>query len=442
MLKKFLAVILLLIVIQTASAQIVKFEMTPQTLLPNDIAECKLIFTAQQTTYVSGITIYYPSEVQVIPSSVSGIGWVASGSSYEFPFTIKAKESGIYTLTIYINTLNGSIKQSVTIRVLDRMPDIVLNKTILTLNEVNTIQFTVTSPLNIQNVVVQPLFDSDPKIIFVQNGKGTFKFEPKKPQPLKFKISFYNGKNYHEVVKTVDVSYVESKGVLLNVTPKYPVALIGDVIPIDVEVANLRGDNIYSINVASNFSAKQFQIPSLRSGETAKIKFDFCSKTHGIKEVRITVTYKDEFNHIYHESKSVEINVLNETALQFSGIDVKQNFNGLTVTGDVCNNGKSKAYNIYVLAESNGVVKTYYIDSLEPSDFDTFDFTFANHTNFVVLKVRWNNELGYSFEVEKVVEVPTQKLAEKSMDNIGIVLSSAVLIFVVVLILLAWKRRR
>ena len=442
MLKKCLTILLLLIIVQTVSAQIVKVEIDPQTLLPNDVAECKLTFTAQENTYISGITIHSPSEVQVIPSSISGIGWLSAGSSYEFPFTIKAKESGIYTLTVYINTLNGTIKQSITIRVLDQMPDIILDKTVLTLNEVNTVQFTVTSPLNIQNVVVQPLFEADPQIIFVQDGKGSFKFEPTKPQPLKFKISFYNGRNYHEVVRTVDVSYVESRGVLLNVTSKYPVALIGDVIPIEVDVTNLRCDDIYSINVASNFSKKQFQIPSLKPGETANIEFDFCSKTHGIKDVQITVTYKDEFNNIHRKLRSVEIKVLNETTLQFSGIDVKVDTTGLTVTGDVCNNGRSKAYNVYVVAESNGIVKTYYIDSLEPSDFDTFEFTFANYSNPIVLKVKWNNELGYSFEIEKVVEVPNQKFVEKGTDNTGIIVSFTVLAFVVILILLAWKRRR
>jgi len=152
----------------------------------------------------------------VTPSSISGVGWLSVGQSYEFPFTIKAKESGIYTLTIYINTLNGTIKQSLTIRVVNRMLDVVLDKTILTLNEVNTIHFTITSPVNVENVVVIPLFNANPKIIYVQNGKDSFKFEPKKPQPLRFKICFYNGRNYHEVVRTVNVSYIQSKGILIQ----------------------------------------------------------------------------------------------------------------------------------------------------------------------------------------------------------------------------------
>ncbi len=449
MLKRVLPVIFLLfLVIQTASAQVVKVEVNPQTLLPNDVADCKLVFTAQQTTYVSGITIFHPQEVQVIPSSFSGIGWISSGASYEFPFTIKAKKSGIYTLTIYINTLNGTIKQSLTIRVLNQMPDIVLDKTVLALNEVNTVQFTITSPLPISNIIVEPLFDANPRIIYVQNGKGSFKFEPTKPEPLKFKICFYNGNNYHEVIRTVNVTYIESKGVLINVTPQYPITLIGDVDKINVEIANLRGDTIYSVNVtASNgiFSKNRAQIPMIKSGETVKTEFNLCFKSSGNKEIVIEVSYRDEFNNHYREKKVVTIEVLNETALQFSSLEIKPSLEGLTVTGDVSNNGRTKVYNIFVTASTSRQTKTYYIDSLDPSDFDTFEFTFTNYSNTITLHVKWTNEIGEVFETSKVFKVPSHQIQVESTGNVDYVaigVSLAVLVLVAFLIVLAVKRRK
>ena len=443
MLKRFLPLILTLLVIQTASAQVVKVEMSPQTLLPNDVADCKLIFTAQQNTYVSGITIFHPSEVQVVPSSFSGIGWIFSGESYEFPFTIKAEKSGIYTLTIYVNTLNGTVKQSLTVRVLDRMPDIVLDKTVLHLNEVNTVQFTVTFPLPISNVVVEPLFNSDPKIIYVQNGKGYFKFEPTKPEPLKFKICFYNGNNYHEVVRTLNVTYIESRGVLINVTPQYPITLMGDVDRINVEIANLRGDTIYSVNITASNCSKKVQIPMIKSGETAKAEFDFCSRNGGYKEIVVKVSYRDELNNVYQKIKMIKIKVLNETTLQFSGLEIKPSLEGLTVTGDVSNNGRTKVYNVFVTASTSEQTKTYYIDSLDPSDFDTFEFTFTNYSNTITLHVKWTNEIGEVFETSKVFKVPFHKVqAKSSVDYIPIVVSVVVLLFVLILIFLSWKRRR
>ncbi len=442
MFKKILPIMFFLLVVQTTSAQVVKVEVSPQILLPNDVADCKLTFTAQENTYVSGITVFHPSEVQVNPSSISGVGWLSAGQSYEFPFTIKAEKSGIYTLTIYVNTLNGTIKQSLTVRVVNEMPEIVLDKTVLTLNEVNTIRFTITSPLSVSNVVVEPLFNANPKVIYVQNGEGSFKFEPTKPEPLKFKICFYNGNNYHEVVRTVDVTYIESKGVLINVTPRYHLALRGDVVPINVEVANLRGDTIYSVNVTCNISKNKAQIPVIKPGEVAKTEFDFSSNESGVKKILIEVSYRDELNNFYRERKVVTIKVLNETTLQLSGVEVKRSLEGVTITGDVSNNGRTKAYNVLVKATTSGVTKTYYMDSLDPSDFDTFEFTFANCSNTIIVSVKWTNEIGEVLETSKVFKVPKVQVSKSGQDLLSIGVSLAVLILVVTLIVLAWKRRR
>ena len=325
--KLIAAVVVILLTIPLASAQVVKVEMNPQTLLPNDVANCKLVVSLPQLTYVSGITFYHSSAIEIQPDSISGIGWV---QSYELPFTIKAKKSGIYTVEVVVNTINGSIKQAFVVRVEGKMPEIVLDRTTFTLDEVNDVGFSISSPLEISNVIVIPMFDADPKVIYVKNGRGSFEFEPKKPEPLKFKIEFYNGENYHEVVQTVNVKYRESKGVLINATPQYPITLIGDVVTIDVQISNLRQDDIYSvrINVSDgSFSAKSVDIPVMKAGESKVVKFKWCSRSAGIKNVTIDVTYLDEFNNRYSERKTVTIKVLNETALQFSGVEIERGSN-------------------------------------------------------------------------------------------------------------------
>lgn len=431
--------ILLILTIQAASAQIV-INMNPETLLPNDIAECKLTFTPYKETYVSGITITHPPEVEVYPSSVSGVGWI---SSYEFPFTVKVKKSGIYTLTIYIKTLNGTVKQTFTLRVLNRMPDIVLDETLLILNEVNTVHFTVTSPINIDNVVVEPLFEANPKIIYVKDNRGEFKFEPKESKDLKFKISFYNGKNYHEIIRTLHVRYMKSKGILINVSPRYPTSLIADVIPIDVEIANLRCDTIYSVNVTisdGTFSRNSIQIPMIEAKKVVKLDFKFSPKDHGEKKIRIRVDFRDEFNHEHRCQKVITMKVLNETTLCFGDLELEPTFEGLSLRGEICNNGKSKAYNIYVIAETEGISRVYYIDCLDPSDFDTFGFTFKNYSE-INLKVKWCNEIGECFEIFKTLN-PPKYTAKSESDLFPLVSSLSVLAFVIILILLGIRHAR
>ena len=437
--KLIAAIVVILLTIPLASAQVVKVEMNPQTLLPNDVANCKLVVSLPQLTYVSGISFYHPSAIEIQPDSISGIGWV---QSYELPFTIKAKKSGIYTVEVIVNTMNGSIKQAFVVRVEGKMPEIVLDRTTFTLDEVNDVGFSISSPLEISNVIVIPMFDANPKIIYVKNGRGSFKFEPKKPEPLKFKIEFYNGENYHEVVQTVNVKYKESKGVLINATPQYPITLIGDVVTIDVQISNLRQDDIYSvrINVSDgSFSAKSVDIPVMKAGESKVVKFKWCSRSAGIENVTIDVTYLDEFNSRYSERKTVTIRVLNETALQFSGVGIERGSNGLTVTGDICNNGRSKVYNILISA--NG--KTYYVGYLDPSDFDSFEIVIPANVSKVQLKATWTNEIGERFE--KVIVVKVSKVEEVKKEGnevLPLAISLITLVVILVVVVIAWKKGR
>ena len=45
--------------------------------------------------------------------------------------------------------------------------------------------------------------------------------------------------------------------------------------------------------------------------------------------------------------------------------------------------------------KSDGIIKTYYLGKIEPSDFDTFEFSVENVTSATPhLIVTWNNELG------------------------------------------------
>jgi len=445
MLKNLTFLILLFAMIPLTSAQIVKVEMNPETLLPNDVAYCKIIFTPQRDTYVSGISIFSPSGIDVEPSSVSSVGKISAGSSYEFPFTIKAEKSGIYTLTAHINTLNGTVKQSIVVRVLDIMPEIVLDKTVLHLNEVNEVSFSVTTPIEFENIVVEPLFDANPKMIYVMDGRGEFKFEPVKEEPLKFKIKFYNGNNYHEIVRTIDVTYVQSRGVLINTSPRYLNTPIGDVNPIDIQITNLRADTIYSISIKAEgeiLSSDEIQTPLLKPEETFLTKILFCSRESGYHQINFTVCYSDELNYKHCEVKSVDINVLNESALKFSGIEVEIGVDGLTITGDVSNNGKSVAYNILISAISENLTKTYYIDRLDPSDFDSFEFSFPITTKTVRLKLQWKNEMGENFEKSEVIEMNSALTAtEEESSPFTYVIPVIVLIGVLIIVIFAWKRR-
>ncbi len=426
--KKVLFVLMLLtIFIKFVNAQSVSIECDPNILYPNDVADCKLKVTFPDKTYVSGIG-FISSGIDVIPQSISGIGWV---TSYELNFNVKARDVGVQTVFIYINTINGTIKQAFNIHVVDDLPEIVLNKTVFYSNEVNVASYEVVAPLTISNVIVKPLFDANPQIIYGKNG--VFKFIPNDTN-LKFEIQFYNGRNRHVIIQEVDVKLERSKGVLVNITPDYPMMLIGDVIPIHIEITNLRTDKIFDLRIKSNAVPSSLTIPLLKSGESKIFDIKFCSNESGNVSFNLYGNFKDEFNNEYSISSTLYLTVLNETTLQFSGIDVEK-VGEITISGDISNNGKSKVYNIYITAIADGVTKTYYIDSLDPSDFDSFEFVFENASN-ILLKAKWNNELGYAFEIEEKVEVPNEEIIVKKEENILVPI--VVLIAVITIVAISW----
>jgi len=131
----------------------------------------------------------------------------------------------------------------------------------------------------------------------------------------------------------------------------------------------------------------------------------------------------------------VNVRVLNETTVQLSSLSVKRVGGYVEISGDVCNNGRSRVYNVMVVAGG----KSYYIDYLDPSDFESFDMTIvANGT--VKLTVSWMNGLGVKMEKVKVIRIPA-RIEKGSGTRLPLAISLLTLAAVISVIVLAWRRR-
>ncbi|AEA47923.1 hypothetical protein [Archaeoglobus veneficus] len=444
--KRLLLALLTLLVLLTlttpASAHIVaSVELRPSVLLPGDTAYGTLTLTNKGTTSIKVTGVTFFSDLKVEPKSISSIGYIPPAGSYELPFRINAEKVGLYTVEAHIYTTNGTLKQIILIDVRDLMPEIVLTSAI-TLNEVNTVQFTLSDPIGVSNVKIEPLFDAEPKVIYLSDSEGVFTYYASEKKELSFKISFYNGENYHEIVQTITPEYRESKGVLLNVSLPYNVVPLKDVVPVKVEITNLRNDAIYSIQVTvktDNFT-KTTQIASLNSMGSSQISFLCPAEKPGEQTILICVSYRDCLNNEYSTEKHVSVQILNEKAVVVSNIDVEWD-NGLKISGDVSNSGKSKVYNVMLALLADRAVKTYYLGTIDPSDFDTFEFTAENVTSAKLL-VTWNNELGEKVEEVLPLEIPSKPEFRTQSSPAVIVVSVVVLVIVVAIVAIAWVRRR
>ncbi len=424
--------LILLLLITPASAQVFSVVMKPSVLFPKDTANCKLILNLPRPLYVSEIAFYHPPSITVKPDVVSNVGYV---QFYELPFVVKAERPGVYMIKAVVMTTNGSLCYVFNVDVEGHMPEIVLDRTTFVLDEVNDVTFTLNSPVTVSNVVVIPLFNANPKVIRVENGVGSFRFEPKKEMPLKFKIEFYNGRNFHEYVQTIRVEYRKSRGVLINATTAYRTVLKGDVLRITVTVSNLRQDYIYSVKVSVGNVSKP--IPLLAPGESKTLTFRLCPMKPGIMRIPVRVKYVDGFNNVYFENSSVSVDVLNESTVQISGLTVKPSGAFVDISGDVCNNGRTRVYNVIVRA--NG--KSYYIDYLDPSDFETFELT-VPATKVVYLSVSWMNELGIKLEKCRIVRVPRVVNKKKGTGFAPMAIAAITLIAVLIIIGVSLKRRK
>ncbi len=437
---------LLIISMIPASAQVVvsEIQMNPPVLLPGDEADGVLKLVASEDTSINSVVFFAPAGIKIEPAVISSIGQLKSGSTYELPFTVKSKEPGKYRIDVRISTSNGSVKQVMIVRVENRMPELVLNKSIFTLNEVNTAQFYIVSPIQLSSVVVEPVFNATPRTIYVSNGQGTFTFYPTKPEDLVFRIKFYNGRNYHEVTQTVRAEYRKSGGLFLNVSAP-PLAMVNDAVPITVGIANLRDDTIYSIKVrlvsdAGIFSSEELEIPAIASSESKTLKVLYSPDKPSESRIQLKVSYKDTVGIEYLTTEEIAIRVINESPVVLSNLEVEKDIDGVRISGDVSNVGLGNARNILLEITSGDERKTYYLGTLTPSDFDSFEFKLGNASNTAVLRIAWMNDVGRKIELTYPIEIPVSSV-ERTESNLSIIaIISAVA--VIIIVALIWIRSR
>ncbi len=431
------ALFLLLCISPVLAGVSVEFSIYPEILLPGDYADCtiKLINTGASDVKVYSVVI----QGQVEPRQFYNIGTIPAGGSYTLPFSIKADKVGRYNVEVKIYTENETVTQNIMIVVDDKFPSLAIESPIH-LGEINNVKFFVSSPVELKDVKVEALFNATPRVVYLGtiSGKaeGYLKFFADSKQPLRFKLTFYNGRNYHEVIKELHPIYIKSKGVLLNVTAAYALSYIGDCIPISVEIANLRGDNIYNITVTlssklGTFSDDVAKIAEIKSGESKNLEFVYSPKSGGEDSISVTVSYSDEFGNRYESKSLVRIKVLDSLALSLTNIETMAEGFKTRISADISNNGRSEVYNVYAIAVCGDKRKDYFVGNIDPSDFQSFDLALECNETIKII-VTWSNELGEHFELSKLIEAESPSLPKPDSKPLIIAAAAAIIVFAIV----------
>ncbi len=445
-----LSILFLLMVLPVASAKVsVDVEHTPDTILPGDTVDYTVTLSNKGAFDVKVREIVLYTSLDVEPDSVSDVGTIPTGSSYDFPFTVKAKQTGSYSIEMHVRTQNETVKRLILVNIENIQPGIILTSP-LKLNEVNDLEFYLTNPIgSIKDVSVEARFDADPQIMYLgdltSSQKGSFRYTPESREDLSFKISYYNGRNYHQVVKTVSPEYRETKGIIINVSTPYNSVPVQDVVPLDVTISNLRNDTIYSIKVSASLkdSEKTKEIATLGSGKNSRVSFQFSPQDTGKNTVQVKISYKDELNNQYTEAEEVEFVALEEKPVSVSNIRTEKEVDGTTISGDVSNSGRSTVYNVLLSMQVNNEIKTFYLGSIEDSDFDSFEFEFSDiNASKGFLTVSWNNLLGEKVELTQEIKLPEQKVGQAAEGGNLMMIGSVIAIAILALVAVIWIKSR
>ncbi len=433
-----LAVLLLTMEVAYANGVSVSYQISPEILLPGDYADVTLILTNPSTTDVKVNSIVI-SGAKAEPSAIYSVGTIPSGGSYSITFSVKAEKVGRENLEVKISTENETITQNIMVVVDDNFPTLTIASPVYR-GVVNEVSFYVSSPVELKDVRVEALFNAIPKTVylgdFVGGKEGKIKFVPDSDR-LKFKISFYNGRNYHEIEKEVAVELLTPQNVVLNVSFPYKSLYIGDAITIPLEITNLRSDAIYDITVSAESSLGSFSSPvsiaKLDSGEGKALSFKFSPSKAGEGEAVFRVDYKDELGNELSVERKFAISVLNSYAVMLTNLNVAREGLKYSVSGDVSNNGRSEVYNTYAVAECANFRTDYFIGNIDPSDFQSFELP-VECNGSVKVTVQWSNEIGETFAISQTVELKGKSLTEVEENPMPVYVSIAVALVILVIV--------
>ncbi len=438
--KLIVVLLLLLLSIHLASAQgvSVSYQISPALLLPGDYAECTLTISAPATgdVVVNSVTLTGYG-VDVTPQILS-VGKIPAGGSVSVPFSIKAKKVGRYSVVASISTQNDTIRQNIQVVVDDSFPSITLTSSVRE-GEVNTLSFYVSSPVELKAVRVEALFNATPRSVYLGNvgsegAEGVLKFIPSS-STLKFRISFYNGNNYHEVVRVIEARMLKSNGIAINATLPYKTIYLGDVVDLPVEVANLRGDNILNVRVTvEGFGfSDSAEIPKIAGGENGRVTFKFSPSESGEGNITITVRYSDEFGNTYTQAKKLSADVLESLPVSITSLNVVTEGTETRVSGDISNNGRSVVYNVYTSAICGEYQTDYFVGNIDPSDFQSFDLPIKCNKSATVT-VSWSNDVGERFEIHREIKVGEELLPPPETSEYPILVSVIAVVVVLAIV--------
>ncbi|MEM4524351.1 MAG: hypothetical protein QXF29_04520 [Archaeoglobaceae archaeon] len=437
--------ILFLLFLIPASALTVSYEVTPEIVLPNGYADCvvKIVNDEVNEVKINSIS-FLSSSVEVTPNHVA-VGKLGPKSIYTLKVSMKPNLVGRQIVEMFISGENFTISQPIEILVDDKFPEIAISSPLYR-GEVKNVTLLLSSPVLLNNVRVEAMFNATPRIFLFPILSGAVQFNLRFGEDLdelRFKISFYNGKSYHVIERSIKTSYIPSKGILTNLQISKNILYLGEAVNISIEITNLRNDEVYDIEVIASgkgkFSHDYRKIEKLGAGEKRVLNFTFSPRENGDVDVEVLICYRDYFGQRYEKKEKISLTVLESEVLQITNLREEGFIGKLRLSGDVINYGHTRVMGVVISAICNESKTDYLIGKIEANDYETFDL--ETNCGEILLKLSWWNEAGDSFSKFEVIKRRILPETGKSTAPMVIATTSAIAVIVLVIYIILRSRK-
>jgi len=241
-----------------------------------------------------------------------------------------------------------------------------------------------------------------------------------------------------------------------------PPTLMREYSTINVEVVNLRPNDITGVivnpkgNDIGFFPANVF-VGTIAGGNksTATFTLNTMVSTRGNKEMQFSTSYFNGDNLHTSSDTNYSIDVVDQSALILSALEVENTGNVYSITGDINNFGTTDAKNVMISVMATDNVtpvqpyEKYFVGTLESDDFSSFELsasTQGSNVDEIPLLIEFRNtNNAYAYIKENIsVQKRTVPVSSDSggMSFIMIGLVAVVCIAVIGIIVYSWKKNK
>jgi len=220
----------------------------------------------------------------------------------------------------------------------------------------------------------------------------------------------------------------EEKDIKIEVTNK------GNAIANDIK-CSLSSDSIALLSPSSKF------IKSLLPEQSEIITYTITSNVSGVHSLLLNVTYGNT-----SENVSTNCKVVGKPDLVLTGLEINKNESIYEITGNIANVGMDKALYV-VLSVEKGVYpyKDYFIGTLEPNDFASFELHSSSSSQEIPVKIVYRDVFNNLEEEDRSVEIEkkTQGGGETQQVSFWVYLLTVfIAVLIIGIIVYSWTRGR